>query len=81
MCVSCFDFMNNIETIPFCASSWNLADKLTMMKGWPLLILESNFMVTNDMYANNLVSTIETNPRGDARGLSREYVLRIPSVS
>ena len=32
--------MNMIETKPFCASSSNLVDMLTMAKGWPLLILK-----------------------------------------
>ena len=32
--------VNTIETKPLCASSSNLADMLTMMKGWILLILE-----------------------------------------
>ena len=32
--------VNTIETKPLCASSSNLADMLTMVRGWTLLILE-----------------------------------------
>ena len=36
----CVDFVNPIETKPLCASSANLVDMFTMMRGWTLLILE-----------------------------------------
>ena len=32
--------VNTIETKPLCISLSNLADKLTMVRGWTLLILE-----------------------------------------
>ena len=32
--------VNTVETKPLCASSSNLADMLTMVRGWSLLILE-----------------------------------------
>ena len=32
--------VNTIGTKPLCASSSNLADMLTMLRGWTLLILE-----------------------------------------
>ena len=36
----CEDFVNTIETKPLCASFSNLADMLTKMRGWTLLILK-----------------------------------------
>ena len=32
--------VNMIETIPLCISSSNLAEMLTMVRGWTLLIME-----------------------------------------
>ena len=32
--------VNMIETKPLCISSSNLAEMVTMVRGWPLLILE-----------------------------------------
>ena len=40
VCPSRFDLVNTIETKPLCASSSNLADMFTLMRGWTLLILE-----------------------------------------
>ena len=34
------NLVNTIETKPLCISSSNLADMLTMVRGWTLLILE-----------------------------------------
>ena len=52
--------VNTIETKPLCASSSNLADMLTIVRGWTLLILEVK--VTIDTCRNKLVNMIETKP-------------------
>ena len=54
--------VNMIETKPLCISLSNLADMLTMVRGWTLLILRSKVKVTMDIYANELVNTIATKP-------------------
>ena len=63
----CMDIVNTIETTPLHVSLSNLADMLTMMRGWTLLILEvslqsSKVKVIMDIYGNKLVNTIETKP-------------------
>ena len=51
-----------METEPLCASLLNLADMLTMLRGWTLLILEVKGEGHFDLYSNNLVNMIETGP-------------------
>ena len=40
LCLSWFDLVTTIETNSLCVSSSNLADMLTMVRGWILFILE-----------------------------------------
>ena len=56
--------VNMIETKPLCISLSNLADMLTMVRGWNVLILEvrSKVKVTMDIYGDKLVNMIETKP-------------------
>ena len=54
--------VNMIETKPLCASSSNLADMLTIVRGWTLLILEVRGQSSRSqkIYCNKLVNMIET---------------------
>ena len=54
--------MNTIATKPVCGSSSNLAEMLTMVRGWTLLILEVKGQGHMDIYGNKLVNTIATKP-------------------
>ena len=59
------DLVNTIETTPLHVSLSNLADMLTMMRGWTLLILKvrgQRSRFTMVIYGNKLVNTIETKP-------------------
>ena len=46
--------VNTIETKPLCISLSNVAEMLTMVRGWTLLILRSEVKVTVDTYRNKL---------------------------
>ena len=56
--------VNMIETKPLCISLSNLADMLTMVRGWTLLILEVRGQRSRSQwtYGNELVNTIATKP-------------------
>ena len=46
--------VNTIETKPLCISSLNLAEMLTMVRGWTLLILEVKVQAHSEAYGNLL---------------------------